>query len=101
MEEDPFYERASEGPDAKDEKPKGMADNYRKGSFRPYYVINEELGEVVAVYLTSDAIMRGAGISGTGANPLLDDINQQLRDEGIIEKLKSLYRTDRLDKGKP
>jgi len=69
-------------------------DEYRKGYFRfkPYYVIDEETGEIVPTNLPADAVIPQAKPGSKAGNSLLDEINERLQDEGLIEKLKRLYR---------
>ncbi|MAG39050.1 hypothetical protein CMO90_03085 [Candidatus Woesearchaeota archaeon] len=68
-------------------------EEYELGYFdsKPVYVIDEDSGELVPVYLPVDAIMNEARTGVKAGNPLLDDINKELREEGLIEKLKELY----------
>jgi len=74
-----------------------MNDDYQKGhsGSKPYYVINSETGKIIPVYLPADAVVVGARPGSKAGSPLIDEINEQLREEGIIEKLKNLYKIDK------
>ncbi len=71
-----------------------MEDKSQKGfaDFKPYYVVDEESGKLVPIYLPSDAVMPEARPGAKAGNPLLDEINEELRRENIIEKMKRLYK---------
>ena len=71
-----------------------MKNKYQKGSAdsKPYYVVDEESGELVRIYFPADAVMPEARPGVKAGNPLLDEINKKLRKENIIEKTKRLYR---------
>ncbi len=74
-----------------------MEDKYQKGSAnsKPYYVIDEESGEVVPIYLPADAVISEARPGAKAGNPLLDEINERLRRENITEKTKGLYKINK------
>src|SRR3989344_4537341 len=69
-------------------------DEYRKGYFRfkPYYVIDEETGEIVPTNLPADAVIPQAKPGSKAGNSLLDEINESLQDEGKIEEIISRNR---------
>ena len=70
-----------------------MEDKYQKGfaDSKPYYVIDEESGEIVPIYLPADAVIPEARPGAKAGNLLLDEINEKLRRENITENLKRLY----------
>ena len=74
-----------------------MEDKYQKGSAdsKPYYVVDEESGELVPVYLTVNAVIPEAKPGAKAGNPLLDEINEDLRKENITEKIKRLYKINK------
>jgi len=74
-----------------------MEDKYQKGfaDSKPYYVVDEESGEIVPIYLPADAIIPEAKPGAKAGNPFLDEINKDLRKENITEKLKRLYRINK------
>lgn len=71
-----------------------MGKKYQKGSadYKPYYIVDEKTGELVPIYLPADAIMPEARAGVKAGNPLLDEINEELKKENIIERMKKLYR---------
>jgi len=71
-----------------------MEDKYQKGfaDSKLYYVVDEESGELVPIYLPADAVMPEARPGVKAGNPLLDEINEELRRKNLIEKTKGLYR---------
>jgi len=75
-----------------------MEDKYQKGSAdsKPYYVVDEESGKLVPIYLPADAVMPEAKPGTKAGNPLLDEINEDLRRENITEKIKRLYKINSL-----
>jgi len=70
-----------------------MEDKYQKGSAdsKPYYVVDEESGELVPIYLPAYAVIPEAKPGAKAGNPLLDEINEDLRKKNITEKIKRLY----------
>ncbi len=74
-----------------------MDDNYQKGNSgsKPYYAIDHKTGKIIPVYLPVDAVAAEAKPGSKAGNPLIDEINEQLREEGFIEKLKNLYKIDK------
>lgn len=78
-------------------------ENYQKGYFRckEYFAVDELTGELIPLYIPDDVIAKGCSPGDYAGNPHLDEINKQLRDEGIIEKMKSLYKINKIiDKNK-
>ncbi|MBU3941688.1 MAG: hypothetical protein KKF74_02135, partial [Nanoarchaeota archaeon] len=75
-----------------------MEDKYQKGSAdsKPYYVVDEESGKLMPIYFPADAVMPKARPGVKAGNPLLDEINEELRKENIIEKMKRLYKINSL-----
>ena len=74
-----------------------MEDKYQKGSAdsKPYYIVDEESGELVPIYFPADAVIPEAKPGTKAGNPLLDEINEDLRKENIIEKMKRLYKINK------
>ena len=73
-----------------------MADDTNKIGYvksKPYYVIDKDSGKIIPIYIPADAIMQQAKPGSKAGNSLLDKINEELREEGLIEKMKSLYKT--------
>jgi hypothetical protein len=70
------------------------SDERGHGSYKPLFVVDEETGNIVPVYLPADAVADQAKPGAKAGNPVLDDINEQLRQEGLAEKMKELYRKD-------
>jgi len=75
-----------------------MENKYQKGSAdsKPYYIVDEESGKLVPVYLPDDAVIPEARPGVKAGNPLLDEINEDLRKENITEKIKRLYKINSL-----
>ena len=71
-----------------------MEDKYQKGSAdsKPYYIVDEESGELVPIYFPADAVISEARPGVKAGNPLLDEINEELKNKNIIEKLRRLYK---------
>lgn len=71
-----------------------MDEKHQRGfaDYKPYYVVDEETGEIIPVYLTADAVMPEARAGAKAGNPLLDEINEQLKRDRIIEKMRGLHR---------
>lgn len=74
-----------------------MSNNFDKkyqlghGNSRPFYMVDRKTGELIPVYLPADAIAKEARPGVKAGNPLLDEINEEFRRKGIIEKTKRLY----------
>ncbi|MDD5191627.1 MAG: hypothetical protein PHH54_02105 [Candidatus Nanoarchaeia archaeon] len=66
-------------------------ENKGYGHSNPLYVVDEKTGELIQVYLPADAVASEAKPGVKAGNPLLDEINQQLREEQLIEKMRRLY----------
>jgi len=60
--------------------------------FKSYYVIDEETGELIELNLPSDAIADMAKLGVKAGNPLLDEINREIRESSLIEKTKRLFK---------
>ena len=75
-----------------------MEDKYQKGSAdsKPYYVVDEESGELMPIYFPAYAVMPEARPGTKAGNPFLDEINEELRKKKIIEKMKRLYKINSL-----
>lgn len=75
-----------------------MADNDNQIGYiksKPYYVIDKDSGNIVPVYLPADAVLQQAKPGSKAGNSLLDKINKELRQEGLIEKMKKLYKIEK------
>lgn len=59
---------------------------------KPLYAVDEKTGKLVPVDIPVDAVANMAKPGYKAGNPLLDEINEQLRQHNIIEKTKQLYR---------
>ena len=71
-----------------------MEDKYQKGfaDYKSYYVVDEKTGKIVPIYLPADAVIHEARPGAKAGNPLLDEINEELRRKNITEEMKRLYR---------
>ncbi len=67
---------------------------YQKGhaSSKPYYVFDEKTGKLIQLNLPANAIMPESKPGYKAGNSLLDEINEQLEQEGLVKKIKELYR---------
>lgn len=59
---------------------------------RPFYVIDPDTGKLVKLNLPADAIAPEAKPGFKAGNVLVDELNEQLRREGLLAKLKGLYK---------
>lgn len=62
---------------------------------KSYYVIDKDSGNIVPVYLPADAVLQQAKPGSKAGSSLLDKINEELRQEGLIEKMKRLYKIEK------
>ena len=62
---------------------------------KPYYVIDKDNGNIVPIYLPEDAVLQRAKPGSKAGSSLLDKINEELRQEGLIEKMKALYKIEK------
>jgi hypothetical protein len=71
-----------------------LMDDYRKGhaDYRPFYVIDKDTGKLVELYLPADAVAAEAKPGYKAGNPALDEVNEQIRRDGLLEKFKRLYQ---------
>ncbi|MCK5629524.1 MAG: hypothetical protein KAI26_02810 [Nanoarchaeota archaeon] len=75
-----------------------MTDNANQIGYiksRPYYVIDKDSGNIVPVYLPADAVLERAKPGSKAGSSLLDKINEELKQEGLIEKMKGLYKIEK------
>ncbi|MEA3514533.1 MAG: hypothetical protein U9R34_03595 [Nanoarchaeota archaeon] len=61
---------------------------------KSYYVIDKDSGNIVPVYLPADAVQHQAKPGSKAGSSLLDKINEELKQEGLIEKMKGLYKIE-------
>ena len=63
-----------------------------KATYTPHYIVDEETGELISVYIPTDAIIRQAQSGYKAGNPLLDDINEKIKQKGLIDKFRKLHK---------
>jgi len=62
---------------------------------KPHYVIDKDSGNIVPVYLPADAVLQKAKPGSKAGSSLLDKINEELRQGGLIKKMKALYKIEK------